>query len=111
MKLSVKKKQQFSHAYFGYQNISVPIVPLFLIGGLIMPPVESGHAAAPEPALAVIQPLDNLDKISSDLTDASRYRAPDEQHKKALEDHEQQREKPVNVTDEEVKNFLESCYG
>lgn len=104
MKLSVKKKQQFSHAYFGYQNISVPIVPLFLIGGLIMPPVESGHAAAPEPALAVIQPLDNLDKISSDLTNASRYRAPDEQHKKALEDHEQKREKPVNVTDEEVKN-------
>ena len=104
MKLSVKKKQHSGHAYFGLKRISIPAVPLFLIGGLMMQPAERGHAAAPEPALAVIQPLDNLDKISSDLTDARRYRAPDEQHKKALEDHEQKRQKPVNVTDEEVKN-------
>ncbi|MCH4248298.1 MAG: surface lipoprotein assembly modifier [Acinetobacter populi] len=106
----------------GYHAVSLLVSPLFIFGLLStfsstpvyaempiptmnMAPSMDRAPDLPEPAAVAIQPLDNLDKLSPDLSNSDRYRAPDEQHKKALEDHKQQKQqKPVNVTDEDVKN-------
>ncbi|WP_171294796.1 surface lipoprotein assembly modifier [Acinetobacter populi] len=106
----------------GYHAVSLLVSPLFIFGLLStfsstpvyaempiptmnMAPSMDRAPDLPEPVAVEIQPLDNLDKLSPDLSNSDRYRAPDEQHKKALEDHKQQKQqKPVNITDEDVKN-------
>lgn len=101
MKIYIHKKQYFNYFYLLNQHISMAMIPIYVITGLIMLPMQYGHAAVSEPTLAVTQPLDNLDKLSSDLIDSGGYRVPDEQHKKILDQHKQT--EPTNVTDEDLK--------
>jgi predicted Zn-dependent protease len=92
----IKKNKQDRHV------ISFFTSPLLVVA---LTTIITSHSQADtsQPASSVVQPIENLDKLNIDLLQPNSQL--DQQQKQIIEDkNNPKQQKPVNVTDEDVKN-------